>query len=109
MPELGKQDNRKITALAGLAPMNRDSGRVKGKRTIQGGRAHVRTALFMPMVAAMRVNPVIKAFADQLAKAKRPWKVIVTACMRKFLILLNTMVRENLKWNQLNLVKTLEI
>jgi transposase len=105
LPELGKASNREITALAGLAPMNRDSGRFQGKRSIQGGRANLRTALFMPTVAAMRCNPLIKAFADRLTKAGKPWKVVVTACMRKFLILLNVMVRENLKWNQLNLVK----
>jgi transposase len=105
LPELGKTDNRELAALVGLAPFNHDSGRMKGKRCIQGGRESVRSVLFMATVAAMRFNPVIKAFGDRLLKSGKIWKVAVTACMRKFLILLNAMVRENLKWNQLNLVK----
>lgn len=105
LPELGKTDNREIASLVGLAPFNHDSGRFKGKRCIQGGRESVRSVLYMATVAAMRSNPVIKAFGDRLLKAGKLWKVAVTACMRKFLILLNVMVRENLQWNQLNLVK----
>jgi transposase len=105
LPELGKTDNRAIASLVGLAPFNHDSGKLKGKRTIQGGRESVRSVLFMATTVAMRKNPVIKAFADRLLGAGKQWKVVVTACMRKFLILLNAMVRENLTWNQLNLVK----
>lgn len=105
LPELGKSDHREITALVGLAPFNHDSGKLKGKRSIQGGREAVRGVLYMATVCAMRCNPVIKTFGDRLLQAGKPWKVAVVACMRKFLILLNTMVRENLQWNQLNLVK----
>lgn len=105
LPELGKIDNRELTALVGVAPFNHDSGRLKGKRTIQGGRADVRTVLYMATVAAMRCNPLIKAFGQRLLAAGKLWKVAVVACMRKFLILINAMVRENLTWNELNLVK----
>jgi transposase len=105
VPELGKADNREISALIGVAPFNHDSGRFKGQRRIQGGREHVRSVLFMATKAAMRFNPVIKAFAERLKASGKRYKVIVVACMRKFLILLNVMVRENLTWNQLNLVK----
>jgi transposase len=105
VPELGKTDHRELAALIGVAPFNHDSGRFKGKRAIKGGRADVRSVLFMATVAAMRCNPVIKALADRLLAAGKLWKVAVVACMRKFLILLNTMARENLKWHQLNLVK----
>jgi transposase len=107
LPELGKTDNRQIASLVGLAPFNHDSGKLKGKRSIQGGRASVRGVLFMATTAAMRSNPLIKDFADKLLKAGKPWKVAVTACMRKFLILLNAMVRENLQWKELNRVKNL--
>jgi transposase len=105
LPELGTVDHRQITALVGVAPFNHDSGRFKGKRFIQGGRADVRKVLFMATVAAMRFNPLIKAFGERLLNAGKLWKVAVVACMRKFLILLNTMIRENLPWHQLNCVK----
>jgi transposase len=105
LPELGKAENRELAALVGVAPFNRDSGTFKGYRSIHGGRADVRGVLYMATIAAIRCNPVIKAFADRLLKAGKKSKVAIVACMRKFLILLNAMVRENLKWNQLNLVK----
>jgi transposase len=108
LPELGKADHRQISALVGVAPFNHDSGRMKGKRAIQGGREDVRSVLFMATTVAMSKkskNTIIKAFGERLLKAGKPWKVAVTACMHKFLILLNVMVRENLTWNQLNLVK----
>ena len=105
VPELGKIDNRKLAALIGVAPFNCDSGRFKGQRKIKGGRDHVRTVLYMATQAAMRCNPIIKAFADRLLAAGKRRKVAATACMHKFLILINVMVRENLTWNQLNLVK----
>jgi transposase len=108
LPELGKADHRQISALVGVAPFNCDSGKKKGKRCIQGGRECVRSVLFMATVAAMHSNPVIRPFAERLEKAGKIWKVRVTACMRKFLILLNTMVREKLTWNELNLVKNLQ-
>ncbi len=105
LPELGTVDHRQIAALVGVAPFNHDSGRFQGKRFIQGGRGDVRNVLYMATVAAMRFNPVIKDFADRLLQAGKIWKVAVVACMRKFLVLLNTMVRENLPWHQLNCVK----
>jgi transposase len=105
LPELGKTDHRELTSLVGLAPFNQDSGKKKGKRCIQGGRESVRGVLYMAAVAAMRCNPVIKSFGQRLLAAGKPWKLAITACMRKLLILLNTMIRENLQWNQLNIVK----
>lgn len=105
LPELGQTEPRQLTALVGVAPFNNDSGRFKGLRTIQGGRVDVRSVLYMATLAAMRCNPVIKNFGDRLIKAGKKRKVAIVACMRKFLILLNTMVRENLTWPQLNVVK----
>ena len=93
------------TAVVGLAPFNADSGKRKAKASIGGGRESIRSVLYMAAVAAMRSNPVIKAFGQRLLKAGKPWKLAITACMRKLLILLNTMARENLSWTQLNVVK----
>jgi transposase len=107
LPELGTADNRDISALVGLAPFVCESGKFKGKSRIEGGRESVRNILYMAAVNAMRFNPIIRLFADRLIAKGKPWKVAVTACMRKLLVLLNTMVRENLTWNQLNLVKNL--
>jgi transposase len=105
VPELGKIEHRELAALIGVAPFNQDSGRSKGKRAIKGGRADVRGVLFMATVAAMRSNPVIKALGERLLAAGKLWKVAVVACMHKFLKLLNVMARENITWNQLNIVK----
>lgn len=106
--ELGSTDRRCISSLVGVAPMNSDSGRNKGKRTIRGGRAPVRSVLYMATIAAIRFNPVISRFAERLQKAGKLSKVTITACMRKLLTLLNAMVRDNLTWEQLNVVRTLE-
>lgn len=105
VPELGKIEHRQLAALIGVAPLNRDSGRFKGSRAIQGGRADVRSVLFMATVAAMRCNPLIKALGQRLLAQGKRWKVAVVACMHKFLKLLNVMVRDNITWNQLDLVK----
>ena len=105
LPELGHVEARRLTALVGVAPFNNDSGRYKGQRTIQGGRSDVRSVLYMATLAAMRCNPIIKNFGQRLIKAGKKRKVAIVACMHKFLILLNTMVRENLTWPQLNVVK----
>jgi len=105
LPELGKLDHRPLAALVGVAPFNRDSGRFRGKRTIRGGRASVRSVLYMAAVTAIRCNPVIKAFADKLKAAGKPAKQVIVACMHKLLTLLNVIARENLQWNQLNLIK----
>jgi len=108
LPELGKADRRQISALAGVAPFNDDSGKRQGKRSIRGGRTALRCVLYMGTVTAIRCNPVIKTFADRLkAAGKRP-KVVIAAAMRKLLILLNTMIRENLTWTQLDLVKNVK-
>lgn len=95
VPELGKLNRREIAALAGLAPMNHDSGRFKGKRTIQGGRADVRTGIYMATVVATKHNPVIKQFYDRLVTSGKIKKVAIVACMRKLLTILNAMVRDD--------------
>jgi transposase len=100
LPELGSLDRKQIAALAGLAPLNRDSGKFIGKRRIWGGRASVRTALYMACVASLRCNPLIKALYTRLTQlARKPPKVALVACMRKLLTILNAMVREQRPWN----------
>ena len=99
VPELGHLNRRKIAALIGVAPLNRDSGQSQGKRTVWGGRAHVRAVLYMATLAATRRNPVIRAFYDRLLQAGKPKKVALTACMRKLLTILNAMVRHQTPWN----------
>jgi transposase len=98
LPELGALNRRQIASLVGLAPMNRDSGTLRGHRTIIGGRRMVRTALYMPTMSAIRSNPLIRQFYDRLRAAGKPPKVAITACMRKLLILLNAIVRDNTPW-----------
>ena len=99
VPELGQLNRQKISALVGVAPFNRDSGQFRGRRTIFGGRRAVRSALYMAALAARRCNPVIREFADRLeAQGKLP-KVILVACMRKLLVILNSMVKTNTHWN----------
>ena len=98
LPELGKLDRRELAALVGVAPVNRDSGSMRGRRTCLGGRPHVRCALYMCAVTAMRFNPVIRAFARRLSAAGKPFKVVATACVRKLLTILNAMVRAGKKW-----------
>lgn len=105
VPELGKANRQPICAVVGVAPFADDSGAVVGQRRIRGGRAHVRNVLYMATLAAMRFNPIIKAFAARLtAKGKRK-KVVIVAAMRKLLSLLNVMARDRLTWNQLDVVK----
>jgi transposase len=99
LPELGKLNRQQIAALAGLAPFARDSGCFRGRRMIFGGRSVVRQSLYMAAVVARRFNPVIKRFADRLEKAGKPFKVLITACMRKLLTMLNAMVKTGQKWN----------
>ena len=103
--ELGTTDRRRIGALVGVAPFNHDSGSVRGKRAIRGGRADVRCVLYMAALAATRFNPVLRAFAERLRKAGKRPKLVVVACMRKLLALLNAMVRDNLTWDELRVVK----
>ena len=103
--ELGAIGRRQVSALVGVAPFNCDSGRFKGKRRIRGGRASVRSVLYMATLAAMRFNPVIRRFAERLRRTAKLEMVIVVACMRKLLSIINAMVREGITWDQLKLVK----
>ena len=98
LPELGKLNRKQIAALVGVAPLNRDSGKMRGKRMIGGGRATVRTVLYMATMVAYRRNPVIAALYERLTKAGKPFKVALTACMRKLLVILNAIVREKKSW-----------
>jgi transposase len=98
LPELGALSRYRIAALVGVAPLNRDSGRFRGKRTVWGGRARVRAALYMAALTATRYNPIIKAFYYHLCGAGKARKVALTACMRKLLIILNSMVKHQQSW-----------
>lgn len=98
MPELGTLNRKEIAALAGLAPISRDSGKHRGRRSIAGGRGQVRSALYMAAVCAMRANPVIRAFYRRLREAGKPAKVALVACMRKMLTILNAMLRNQTRW-----------
>lgn len=100
VPELGKLSGREVSALVGVAPINRDSGTMRGKRSILGGRPDVRRVLFMAALVASRHNPVIKAFYQRLLAAGKPKKVALVACMRKLLTILNAMVRSGKPWDQ---------
>ena len=100
LPELGSLDRKKIASLAGLAPFNCDSGLLKGKRMIYGGRAPVRTALYMATLVATRHNPVIRECYGRLIGAGKAPKVALVACMRKLLVILNAMVREGIPWKE---------
>jgi transposase len=99
LPELGELNRQQIAALVGVAPMNRDSGTLRGQRHITGGRHNVRRVLYMAALTARSYNPIIKAFAQRLSDAGKPFKVVMTACMRKLLTMLNTMIRNNENWN----------
>lgn len=99
LPELGRLNRQQVAALVGVAPFNRDSGKFHGRRAIWGGRAAVRSVLYMAALTARRVNPLIHAFAQRLEAAGKPFKVVLTACMRKLLVILNTMLKNNLPWN----------
>jgi transposase len=101
LPELGRLNRKEIAALVGVAPLNRDSGTLRGRRKVWGGRAHVRAALYMATLTATRYNPVIRSFYSRLLAAGKPKKVALTACMRKLLITLNAMMQTNAPW-QLN-------
>jgi transposase len=98
LPELGSLDRRKVAALVGVAPFNRDSGQMRGKRTIWGGRPHIRTVLYMASLVASRRNPVIQVFYKRLLAAGKPKKVALVACMRKLLTILNAMVKNGCYW-----------
>lgn len=99
LSELGDLNGKEIAALAGVAPLNRDSGTLAGRRTVWGGRARVRTALYMAALVASRHNPVIKEFYLRLCEAGKPKKVALTACMRRILLIVNSMIKNKQKWN----------
>lgn len=98
LPELGRLNRQQISALVGLAPYDFDSGTFRGKRAIWGGRAAVRCALYMAALSAKRCNPVIRSFAERLEAPNKPFKVVMIACMRKLLTILNSMVKTNTHW-----------
>jgi transposase len=98
LPELGELNNKEVSKLVGVAPINKDSGRMRGKRRIQGGRANIRTVLYMATLSATQCNPVIKAFYKKLVAQGKHKKVAITACMRKFIIILNTMIKNKTEW-----------
>jgi transposase len=98
LPELGSLNRREIASLTGVAPFNRDSGKLRGKRRIRGGRAHSRTALFLSAMVATRFNPDIKRFYERLLAAGKHKKVALTACIRKIVTALNAMLRDNSPW-----------
>lgn len=98
-PELGTLNRREIAALIGVAPLANDSGKHRGKRFVWGGRADVRAVLYMATVSAIRCNDTIKTFAQRLKKAGKPPKVIIVACMRKLLTIMNAMLKNNTPWN----------
>jgi transposase len=102
VPELGKLNRQQISSLIGLAPFNRDSGKLKGKRSIGGGRKSVRSVLYMAALSAKRSNPIIRAFAQRLTQRGKPFKVVLTACMRKLLVIVNAVVKSGQPW-KLNL------
>jgi transposase len=98
LPELGSLNRREVAHLVGVAPLNRDSGQHQGKRCVWGGREQVRSVLYMSTLSAVRCNPVIGAFYQRLMGAGKGHKVAMTACMRKLLVILNTMVKTGAAW-----------
>jgi len=100
LPELGLMNSKQVAALVGVAPMNKESGRYKGKQVTQGGRHQVRTVLFMAMMSAMQCNLKFKAFYERLVEAGKPKKVAIIACVRKMVVILNSMVRDGVMWEE---------
>jgi transposase len=98
VPELGTTGHKQISTLVGLAPLNRDSGRWRGKRSIWGGRAHVRAVLYMATLSAVRVNPVLQALYQRLLRAGKPRKVAIVACMHKLLRICNAILSNQTPW-----------
>jgi transposase len=98
LPELGSLDRKQIAALVGVAPLNRDSGKMRGRRTIWGGRAKVRSALYMAALVASRHNPVLAVFYQRLVSAGKAKKLAITAVMRKLLTILNAIIRDQRPW-----------
>jgi transposase len=99
LPELGRLGRRQISKFVGIAPLADDSGSRRGPRRIWGGRAHVRSVLYMAAIVAIRHNPVLRAFYERLLAAGKPKKVAIVAAMRKLLTILNAMLRDQTLWN----------
>jgi len=99
LPELGTIGSKPLSALIGVAPLNRDSGQLRGKRTVWGGRDNVRSVLYMASMVAIRFNPVISAFYTRLRESGKPHKVAITACMHKIIIILNSMIKNQRYWH----------
>ena len=99
MPELGYLTNRQAAALVGVAPINKESGVYQGQRKIRGGRHQIRTVMYMAMMSAMRCNCVFKAMYQRLVAAGKAKKTAIIACVRKMVIILNSMVRDGMYWN----------
>lgn len=99
LPELGRLSRREIAALVGVAPLNRDSGKIRGKRFVWGGRAPVRAVLYMAALVGIKHNPILHAFYERLCAAGKVFKVAITACMRKLLTILNAMVHHQRRWD----------
>ncbi len=99
LPELGSLTHKQIAALVGVAPLNRDSGTLRGRRTVWGGRARVRTVLYMAAIVATRFNPIIRVFYRRLCAAGRAKKVALVACMRKLLTIVNAILKHRTPWN----------
>ena len=99
LPELGTLNRKQIAALVGVAPLNRDSGTFRGRRTVWGGRARVRAVLYLATLVAVRHNPVLRAFYDRLCAAGKPKKVALTACMHKLLVILNALLKHRTRWS----------
>ncbi|OGP23540.1 MAG: hypothetical protein A2X99_11590 [Deltaproteobacteria bacterium GWB2_55_19] len=98
LPELGKLNRKQVAAIAGVAPLNRDSGKLRGKRTIWGGRSQVRRVLYMGALVATRYNPAIRGFYMRLCAAGKAKKTALVACMRKLLTILNAMMKHQTPW-----------
>lgn len=105
LAELGSLAGGQISALVGVAPYNHDSGRMRGRRSVRGGRASVRSALYMAALTASRCNPVIKGFVTRLRGNGKPWKVAIVAAMRKLIRYINVMVRDRIEWSELDVVR----
>ena len=103
LPELGTLAKRTISALVGVAPFNRDSGSMRGKRRVRGGRSSVRSILYMAALTASRFNPVLRAFYERLCAAGKPKKLALTAVAHKLIIILNAMLKNRTAWESLSM------
>jgi len=100
LPELGRLSRKAVASLSGLAPFNHDSGSRRGKRHIRGGRSEIRMVLYMAVLTGLRWNPVISEYYERLSGSGKPYKVAMAACMRKLLVILNALVRDDLLWGE---------